>query len=197
VTRLLVIDTETGGTDPTTHSILSFAGVVWEDGKAADSLALMIHESPNIATDPKALEINRIDLAEVRARGVSPAAAVESINAFCKHQFGKPDQGEKVVVVGHNVAFDIAFLRRLYGLAHADYDAVFSHRSIDTASIVRFLNLAGVLPLQEAGSTAVFEHFGISPDQSSRHSAIGDARATLSLLNHLISVVRQGPPQGT
>jgi DNA polymerase III epsilon subunit-like protein len=194
VTRLLVIDTETSGTDPGIHSILSFAGIVWEDGTAVDSLALMICESPNIVTDPKALEINGIDLADIRARGVTPGMAVDSINAFCKEYFAKCDQGERVVVVGHNVGFDVSFLRRLYALARADYDAVFSHRTLDTASIVRFLNLAGVLGLQEAGSTAVFQHFGISPDPGSRHSAIGDARATMLLLNHLISLVRQGTP---
>ena len=33
MTRLLVVDTETGGLDPTRHSLLSFAGVVWEEGE--------------------------------------------------------------------------------------------------------------------------------------------------------------------
>jgi len=187
--RLLVIDTETSGTDPALHSILSFACLVWENGSEGNSLSFLVREASKVVADPEAMKINGIDLSDIQAKGCTPRAAVDSIDTFCAQNFPESRRGDKVVLAGHNICFDVAFLRRLYAVAGRNFDAIFSHRMIDTASIVRFLGLAGFLDLPEPSSDSAFRHFGIAPDRNSRHTALGDARATHALLNHLIGLL--------
>ena len=191
--RFLVLDTETGGLDPARHSILSLAGVVWQEGSIAGSVELYINEGASLCVDADALHINRIDVHQLRARGQSPATVIEVLHEFLDRYFGPPASREKIDLVGHNVSFDVAFMRRLYSHAGADFDSIYSHRALDTAAIVRFLCLAEALPLTEAGSTAVFDYFKIAPQETERHTAKADALATAQLLNHLIGAVRPKP----
>ncbi|HEY4641920.1 MAG TPA: 3'-5' exonuclease [Thermoanaerobaculia bacterium] len=185
--RLLFIDTETGGLDPLICSVLSVGLVVWEDGTIRSSMEVFIAE-PQPRIDRESQSIHRIDPEWLRIHGLSPDAAVAAIEAFLANQFGTV---ESVPLAGHNVNFDIGFLRRLYRLAGKDYERVFSHRSIDTAGILRFLNIAGILQLEGAGSSAAFDHFAITFHEHGRHSALGDARATAELFTKLIELVQR------
>lgn len=94
--------------------------------------------------------------------------------------------------MGHNLFFDVSFLRRLYRQAGIAFDPVFSHRLTDTAAIIRFLVLAERLPLTGASSTEAFDFFHIPFNSDRRHTALEDARTTALLLNKLIEVV--SPP---
>jgi DNA polymerase-3 subunit epsilon len=188
--RLLVIDTETGGTDAQTNSILSLAAVVWDNARTSVEFDVAIVE-PILSVTPKAMEINRIDLAEHAKHGVPPAVAVELFNTFLLENFPTEIMSHaKVVLSGHNIGFDVAFLKRLYVLGGGNFDEMFSHRLLDTAGIVRFLSLAGLTPLASAGSSEAFSHFGIVVPDCDRHTALGDARATADLLTKLVGVGR-------
>lgn len=193
MTKLLVIDTETGGIDPDRYSILSIGLIVWEDGILKAELEVLIAE-PDFVVTPRALEINRIDLVSHSKRAVPPAAAMGAIENFLNQHFqSERALGEKIILAGHNVSFDIAFFRRLCRLAAADFDALFSHRVLDTASILRFLALAGQVPDATAASSNAFAHFNVALSELERHTAIGDAKATGQLLTALIALVNSHP----
>jgi len=190
MTRLLVVDTETGGLDPQIHSILSLGAVVWEDGQIGDEFEVLIAEQPLTVT-ARALEINRIDLVEHARHAVDPSEAMSSFRSFlARSMSGELKSRDKIALVGHNVNFDVSFLRRLCRLSGAQFEGMFSHRTIDTAGLVRFLVLAGRLPLSGAGSDEAFKHFGIALPAGTRHTAVGDAKATALMLNKLIDLVR-------
>jgi len=189
-TRLLFIDTETGGLDPLVSSLLSLGLVVWEDGVIRGKTEIFVAEA-EIVADAESRSIHGIDLIWLKSHGLPPAAAVEQIETFVARYFDVSLAPASVPIAGHNVGFDISFLRRLYRLAGRDYERIFSHRTLDTAGVLRFLTIAGVLQLEGAGSTAAFEHFGIAFDGYARHSALGDAHATAALFTKLIEVVRQ------
>jgi DNA polymerase III epsilon subunit-like protein len=181
--KLLVVDTETSGLDPDVHSILSIGAAVWSPGRVLASLELFICDD-SMEVQPDALRINQIDLGWLREHGVPPAQAVATLEAFVRRNFDLPDPGARVTIVGHNLSFDVPFLKRLYQRAGASYAATFSHRIIDTASILGFLILAGLLPLSGASSEEALEYFGISVP--ARHTGLGDAVATAELLDKLI-----------
>lgn len=190
MTKLLVIDTETGGLDPSIHSILSVGAIVWEDGELKDSFEVYVLEQ-KLIVDTKAMEVNRIDLSWLQQNGVSPTDAVKQLLGFIGRNF-KECRGsrEKISVVGHNVNFDVGFLKRLFSLAGQEYEEVFSHRVLDTAGILRFLALAGRISISGAGSTAAFDYFHIDIKSSERHTALADARATGQLLTKMVELTR-------
>ena len=191
--RLVILDTETGGLDPAVHSILSLAVVIWTPEKDEDSYELMIAE-PNIVAEREALLINGIDLDKLRVEGKTPISAATLLFNFIRRHF---PASERPSLVGHNIHFDVAFLKRLFALANCEteYDKIFSHRTLDTAGIGRFLNLAGILNVKNS-SDALFTHFGIMPACATkgvgRHTALGDAKATGELLRKLIATVKEG-----
>lgn len=186
--RLFVIDTETGGIDPQTHSLLSFAGVVWSDGAIEAEFDVKIVE-PVMSVTAQAMGVNRISIVDHAAKAVAPAVAAKQLQTFLRKHFREElKSGAKVALAGHNVGFDIGFLKRLCKLGDASFDSLFSHRSLDTAGILRFMALAGRAPLQGAGLDEALVHFGVTVPEPLRHTALGDARATAELLNSLVKL---------
>lgn len=194
MTRLLVLDTETGGLDPLKHSILSLGAVVWEDGARKNEFEVLIRE-PSIEATQRALEENHINIVEHQAKATPPDAAMALFQNFLRANFpghfsstGEPT--EKIPLAGHNIDFDVGFLRRFCRLTNVSFEKLFSHRSMDTGSVLRFLILAGKLPFSEPTSDAAFRYFKIEPPTELRHTSLGDARATAELISKLLSIVK-------
>jgi len=190
--KLVIIDTETGGIDPLKDSILTLAAVIWENGEISDQMELHIKESPIVA-EPEALRINRINLEDIRKYGLEPRAAVEHFETFLNKSF---DLQAEVVLAGHNIAFDIAFLKRLYRLAGREYPKRFSHRTFDTASVLRYLNLGSVIHTTDVSSNTAFAYFNVSPSEEKRHSALADALATARLITGLVRLLEDRTGRG-
>jgi DNA polymerase III subunit epsilon len=183
--RLLFIDTETGGLDPEKHSLLSVAMVVWEDMEITDSLELLINDGILSVTD-EALAINKIDIEKHKKSAMSPSQAIEQILLFTSRHF--PRQ-RKITVAGHNVQLDISFLKILFSRNKKDFSKFFSHRIIDTSSILHYLYLAGYLKQRAISSDDAFELFEIKVD--GRHTASGDAMASAELFNKLLYLTKK------
>ena len=182
---ILVVDTETGGFDPSSDSLLSLGAVVWKAGEIRGALEILIAE-PTIVASNEALAVNNLDIDQLRRVGISPRDAVKQLEAFVRAHF----PGERVTLGGHNTWFDADFMRRLYKMGGGEFRSRFSHRYIDTASIVAFLSLCGYLPEDVNNSDRAFQHFGIEPAPGLRHTALGDATATAHLLTALTGLLR-------
>lgn len=187
--RLLVVDTETSGLDPLVNGILALGAVVWEDGRIVDELQVFVSDQ-DCEVDPESMAINGIDLAWLASCGLPPSDAVDALELFMDKNGVKEGKMKQAKVVGHNLTFDIPFLKRLYRKADRSYDSSFSHRTIDTASVLGFLILAGALPPHVGGSSAAFDYFGIKVSMGERHTALGDAIATARLLTALLELLQ-------
>jgi DNA polymerase-3 subunit epsilon len=179
--HVIVVDTETGGLDPLHHSLLS-VGLVSGDGTR--TLEFYVLE-PTLTTDERSMAVNRIDLDRVRAEGLSPEKAVDRIEAF----LDGIGRGRPLKAAGHNVAFDIAFLRRLYRMAGRDFPPDFAHRTIDTHTLLWALAQMERLPKDVVSSDKAFAHFDLAPPDALRHTALGDAVATHQLLQRLLPLL--------
>lgn len=186
--KLLIIDTETGGLDPERHSIIQLGAVVWEDGQLGESIELLICEM-KLSLSDSAMAINRIPVEKIYAEGLMCVQAVEKFHEFLNRNF---PEDQPIILAGHNVGFDISFMKRLYKKAHTFdlFEKTYSHRSLDTAGIVRFLILAQKLPSGLEGSDAAFKHFGIEPTEQERHTAMADAKSTGLLLTNLLECLK-------
>ena len=187
MSKLLFVDTETGGLDPSSYSLLSIAFVVWADCKIEDYFQVFLDDG-NLRVNEAAIAINKFDLNEHKKRAVDPKTCMSAMNVFFDRHFEKT---ESITLVGHNVNFDINFLKSFYGSVQLKFSDRFSHRSIDTSSILSYLYFSGIINVRAVSSEAAFDLFNIRVDQ--RHSALGDAIATCHLFNSLISLGKSVP----
>jgi len=180
---ILFIDTETGGIQPGKNSLLSLALVVWKESKITASTEILINDGVLDVTE-KALEINGIDLEEHKKKALPPAEALKRFDDFINQHF-PPD--EKIVLGGHNITFDVNFLNAFLAANNYNYHQRFSHRFVDTATILFYLYLTGKLKKKLTASQDAFDFFGISVD--GRHTALGDAIATARLFSSLVGIL--------
>src|ERR1700760_1851408 len=150
---ILFIDTETGGIQPGKNSLLSLALVVWKESMIKASTEILINDGILDVTE-KALEINGIDLEEHKKKAVSPKIAIKQFDDFIKANF---PTDEKIVLGGHNITFDVNFLNAFLAANNYNYQQRFSHRFIDTASILFYLYLTGKLKDKITSSQQAFD----------------------------------------
>jgi DNA polymerase III subunit epsilon len=183
--NLLVIDTETGGLNPEIDSLLSVAAVVWRDQELIAEKQFFVCE-PEIRMDADSFGIHGLGATWLQENGSPPREVVAQLESFIAQYY---PANELLVLAGHNVGFDVGFLKRLYRLANANFSKRFSHRTLDTASVALFMILAEVLPPGAASSDELFGFFKIPFGKKERHSALGDARATARLINAMLALL--------
>ena len=180
----LVIDTETGGLSCEKNSILSFAGVVWEPRGEITKLFDIFIKEPVMNVEERALKINKIDLGHVYETGLTPLEAIRHVKTALDTRFGSDRR--PIQLVGHNVSFDLGFIKRLYRLAGVDFYSDFRDRALDTCSILQFLMISGKIEGFRASADVLFESAGVEIAENDRHTAMGDALATAKSLDILL-----------
>ena len=120
---LLVIDTETGGLDCNKHSLLSIAGVLWDPGSRVEPIFDFYVKELFVTAHKKALQVNKIDMNKVWA-GLQPYEAIVKIRSALDEHFGT--NRKQIQLVGHNVAFDLGFIQRLYKHAGQNFSVKIS-----------------------------------------------------------------------
>lgn len=179
--RLLFIDTETGGVEPTECSLFSIGLIVWENGSIIFEDEVYVKDVVYKVT-AQALKINNIDISQIDESGLDKRSVIEKLKRIKKEYFNNII----MTVAGHNVGFDISFLKQLYKDSNDNFLDDFSHRAIDTSSILQFLYFSEKLEKNISSSDDAFQYFNIGVEK--RHTALDDCRATVSLFNKLISL---------
>lgn len=180
--KILFIDTETGGIDPTNHSLLSMAFVVWEESKIIDSSEILVNDG-ELKVTKEALEINGIDLEEHKTKALTPELAIQKMDDFFNIHFSP---NEKITLAGHNINFDVNFIMfflKKYNYKHNDR---FSYRYVDTATVLMYLYLTGWIEKKVFSLEEALELFEIKAGKL--HTALGDAYATAELFSKLVSI---------
>lgn len=182
--RILFIDTETGGLNPNEHSLLSIGLAVWENSKILDTKEFYIrHETFNITA--KAITVNKINLVEFYNTAKEPELVLTELATFLNLNF---QQSLPITIGGHNTNFDINFIKVFFEKYNVDFNKYFSHRFIDTASILKYLYYSNIIYEDLSSSDKAFKHFNIEVNK--RHSALGDAIGTAELFSKLIDLVK-------
>ena len=180
--KLLFIDTETGGVDSNFHSMLSIGLVVWSDGKIIDQKEILVNDEV-LNISPQAIQLNKIDIEEHKKVALVGFDVIKEMKEFIDKYFPK----EIITLAGHNVGFDVNFIRNFCHKYKFDYSGRFSHRSIDTSSILQYLFDSGKLKKNIVSSDDAFEFFKIKI--AKRHSALSDALNAAELYNKLIKFI--------
>jgi DNA polymerase-3 subunit epsilon len=177
--NVVVIDVETSGLNPFQHQLLA-VGLCPLWGPEEATTIFIKH--PSITWTPAAKEYFHKYQSEWEHRAISPTRACREIEAY----FSRVSANRPVQLVGHNIAFDVSFLKQLAFLAGKDELVGASHRVLDTYTMLFLLNQKGLIPSSALTSDGAFKHFGIRVNEAQRHTAMGDALATRELVQALL-----------
>jgi DNA polymerase III epsilon subunit-like protein len=185
VRDLLFVDTETGGLDPNENALLQVGMVHWRDGRVLDSREIQVHAS-GLRVEPQALRVNHIQLADHNATALSRQTASHEIERWVRDEFN-PNRLEKVTIAGHNVAFDVAFLKPLFGRRWFN---LFTARTIDTSGLLAFFYQAGLIPVPLKSLDDAIAYFGVKlVSDGERHTALVDAMVTAEVYDSMLKLL--------
>ena len=183
---LFVLDTETGGLDPNSASLMQIAGVVLHDGEVAYEYQSLVKSHDGVyKCNDFARKLHGITDEEIEAKGKYPEEIIYDLKLIQENLF----DGEPMTIIAHNAAFDISFLKQMFvdaGLEMQstisnnpfDYNNMFSRNAIDTATMALVLRLQGRLDFDRCSLDNILKFYNIGIDNNVRHSAIYDARQT-------------------
>ena len=152
-------DCETGGLDPSKHSLLTFYMAILDENlnKIDDLDIKMMPDNGDIVFDQKALDVNGIVLDDHKKTAITYSKAVTLIESFLKKHSPKK---RGIRPAGHNIAFDIGFLK-----GQLKIDSVWEdkchYRCLDTTPITTFMQDLGVWPDKLGSLTSLVEYFKI------------------------------------
>lgn len=181
----LAFDTETTGITPSKHNLLTVCFIYLnEDLEEIDRLNLSIKYNDYTITI-KAMEINKIDLIKHNSESLDLNKAREQLLSFLK----KHKKRSTFTPIGHNIAFDINFIKGSGLLTEDEYNDYFTYNTIDTISIARYLKLTGDLPKRQSLSLQnLCNFYKLSSNKDNFHTAEYDIEMTVQLLRKFKSI---------
>lgn len=171
---VLWFDVETGGLDPNLNPLLSLGYIITNDQFIVfHSNEIFVKNTHNLICDPKAMEVNKIDLNDPRA--IEPKEAIKIFMNDVKKHFGH----KKPMLGGHNILkFDLKFLEKFFEREGMTFE--YSHKIYDTLILSRFLNLFGIIKTEKDSMDVLVPYFNIR--SASNHSALSDVNDLITIL---------------
>lgn len=191
--RILLFDTETGGLT-TRHTLLTaFFLILDGDLNILGELELNLkpRSKKSIETlydiynvDKKALEVNKIDLKKHDEIAITYKEGSNLLEAF----LNKHRDFSRYICCGHNVRFDIKFLKRCL-VRKRFWNDNFSGRIIDTCDLAFIFRIAGKIPSGHSLQLEKLASYFKCPDRES-HIAREDVLMTHDLLTCLTKNIK-------
>ncbi|TCV94801.1 ribonuclease T [Luteibacter rhizovicinus] len=180
----VVVDVETGGFDPERDALLEIAVVpiaMEPSGLVVPlpAISANVEAFPGANIDPRSLEITGIDPDHPFRGALTERAALDHVFNGVRTAMRDADC-QRAVLVGHNSAFDLAFLNAAVRRVGHKRNPFHPFSSFDTAT------LGGLAYGQTVLSKAVLAA-GIEFDAREAHSAIYDAERTAELFCEIVN----------
>ncbi len=186
-----LFDVETTGLEDNFHEICSLAAIILDDNlKFKDRGHMNLMPDHWDRAQPRALEINKINPKTWKASHGSNMESIEKMVAFVDKNVKKK---EKVIPMGHNVPFDIGFLKALFKKVGVPWR--FYHREKDTMQMMDDWRLFTNEKFTDFRLGSCCSHFGIKIPNA--HDASADVHATMQLAHAITSDIKQRIKGGT
>jgi ribonuclease T len=184
----VVIDIETSGFNPKKHALLELAAIIVEYNNNFELHITERHSThiipfKNAELDEAALKFNGIDPYHPFRMALEEKAALDLIFKPVKEAI-KRNNCSRAILVGHNPAFDIAFLNAAIHRTQIKRSPFHPFSTFDTATL-------GGLVYQQTVLAKIAEAAGLSWDNNKAHSALYDAQVTAELFCKMVNQWRQ------
>jgi DNA polymerase-3 subunit epsilon len=182
--KILWIDTETTGTDPTLHSMIEISGIIDIDGKIEDQFSFHSKPHPDFLIDDDALKINKITTEQMQQFPEMDHTRKALTRAFGAHidKFNKED---KFTIAGQNVKFDIDFLSHFFFRQKDFYlgSYVDFRKRIELYELTNAMRMLGFIKSDKLSLGNLCKEFGI---ELKAHNSLSDITATRTLYYEII-----------
>lgn len=132
---MMVLDCETGGLNKNKNPITQFAGIIIDENfKEINRWNTFVRPYKNLVIEKKALELTMVTMSQIN-KGIALEDFVKMLIEFAKQ--ARTGGGRFVympTITGHNVSFDIAFLRKAFEFCGQDLS---EHFDSNNGEIVR------------------------------------------------------------
>lgn len=187
IAKYVCFDTETTGLDANINNLLTATFIVLNaELIELDRLNISL-KSENYTINAKAMEVNKIDIVKHDQTSKDLIDTKAQLINFLK----KNKTNFYLTPIGHNVAFDILFIKKLLG---NEYNNYFSYNSVDTIVIANFLKMCGKLPdRQPVSLSKLSEYYGIQRrtgdvNEEAFHTSEYDTEMTVKLLKTFVEL---------
>ncbi len=180
----VVIDVETGGFNAKTDALLEIAACILcmdEFGrlKIAKTIAAQVEPFQGARIEPRSLEFTGIDLNDPARHPVTEKEALRGIFLPVRQEL-RATECQRAVLVGHNPAFDLAFVNAAVERTDFKRNPFHPFSSFDTATL-------GGLAFGQTVLARAVQSAGIEWDESSAHSAEYDTVKTAELFCNIVN----------
>jgi DNA polymerase-3 subunit epsilon len=192
MSKYIAFDSETTGLDANVNNLLTATFIVLDtDLNELDRLNISL-KSESYTINAKAMEVNKIDIVKHQTNSKDLIDTKAQLINFLK----KNKTNFYLTPVGHNIQFDIQFIKKLLG---DEYNNYFSYNSVDTIVIANFLKICGKLPERQPVSLSkLSEYYGIGGSAPQRridevlneafHTSEYDTEITVKLLKKFVEL---------
>jgi len=174
--ELLVIDVETTGLSDLDDRIVEIAAVHLAGPNLEERSWFRTLVRADCRISSRATAVHGLTDEDLRA-APPEREAIDALTRFA------PGRG---IVTGHNVGFDVAFLRAAYGRTEVMYP--FDYHTLDVWSLAFFILGSEGVRLPKYNLDDLCGLYGIR--RPSVHNALDDVRATAEVLRYLSAAVR-------
>lgn len=189
----LILDTETGGLNSETDSLIELSYAIIVNRFIPVRRQLYMNHRKRVSD--KALEINGIERSAIKGFMSHTAAAHLFIDDLAK--VADPyKQEEMIVPVGHNISFDLGFVRQWMEDANeSEFYWLFldEDRKIDTLELARTARRQEWILTPNAKLGTIAEYFGCLREDA--HTARVDVEMTIDILERLLKLFRDRTQQ--
>lgn len=180
----VIVDIETAGFNPKKNALLEIAAVIVElnsNNELEITERYTTHVVPfkNSELDPAALKFNGIDPYHPFRMAIDEKEALDMLFKPIK-QAVKRNNCTRAILVGHNPAFDIAFLNAAIQRTQIKRSPFHPFSSFDTATL-------GGLAYQQTVLAKIAQAAGLKWDNEKAHSALYDAEQTAELFCMIVN----------
>ena len=186
--KILWIDTETGGLDPTRHGIHQIAGIVQIGKEVKEEFNIKMRPFDDDIMEDEALAVSNTTIDEVMKNPLDVIDGFRTLRDTIERYVDKYKPEDKFIIAGQNPLFDRGFIHNLFlkcGIIPYGINShVMNYNCLDLLDLTKLLSNLGLLKLGNLKLDTVCKFLGIS---LTAHDAFSDIKATKEAYTALVT----------